>query len=173
MGIGNPTLREYLSVLERYGSYMGRKIDEGKLFKVYRRVQVNPNGSYNLYIDNSTSDSDVIISILIIEADGKASINVYKDVNINSYGSEVTPEPFVIGDELTIATKFYENVDYSGGVLIDGGQIQSTRGRRGIGGDQEFNVFFKIRAGKSLLIEVENLDSVSIRVDVKLIAHEG
>ena len=168
-----PTVREYLRVIERYGSYMGKKIDLGKLFKVYiGKYELGAGDTLNIYFDNSNNENDILISVLSVEADGRARVKMIKGVTISDYGTELDPIPYVIGDGYSTNVRVYQNVNYNGGVVIDGGQIQSQLGRKGFGGDQEFNIVFKVRSGYGLLIEVENEDSVDINVDVRVIFHE-
>lgn len=70
-----PTLREFLAVLERYGSYLAKKIDEGKMFKVYEEITIPAGGSYSFLVDNSSNQTDVVIGRTVY-ADSDRSLGI-------------------------------------------------------------------------------------------------
>lgn len=77
-----PTLREFLAVLERYGSYLAKKIDEGKMFKVYEEITIPAGGSYSFLVDNSSNQTDVVIGRMVY-ADSDRPLGIQFIVGMN------------------------------------------------------------------------------------------
>lgn len=77
-----PTLREFLAVLERYGSYLAKKIDEGKMFKVYEEITIPAGGSYSFLVDNSSNQTDVVIGRTVY-ADSDRPLGIQFIVGMN------------------------------------------------------------------------------------------
>jgi len=166
-------MREYLRVLERYGSYLAKKIDEGKMFKVYDSDTLPSEETYDVLIDNSGNSKDIMVSLIRVDSSKSIDIDILKDVTVTNNGSALTVQPFVVGDSCTTETKVYKNPTYSGGTVIDGGLVSGNTGVRAIGGEEELFLVNKIRAGQKVVVKLTNLDSNNdALIKVKIVFYE-
>jgi len=168
-----PTQREYLRVLEKYGSYLAKKIDEGKMFKVFEKETIVGGGVYEMLIDNSLNTKDVMIAEIIIDSNKSLDVDILEGITVTNNGTELNVKSFNVGDNVSTNVKVYKAPTYSNGTIVDGGYIAGNTGVRAIGGEEELFLVTKIRAGEKIIIKITNLDATNdALVKIKVVFHE-
>lgn len=160
--LGFPGIREFLMWISRYGSPLGKKISESKMFKVYEIVSISSGASYELLVDNTQNPTgDVLNHVIDVRSDKSIDIAVLDNVTVSNNGTPITLKPYNSGDTVETGVKVYSLPTYTGGVEIDGGYIGGGFGHNALGGSDELYVVTVVRKNRQVVIRFTNLDIIN------------
>lgn len=155
------TIKTSIKRLYRY--FLDSALHEGREYSVINdQEDVADNAYTKLFLNSHDTDLSIIVSEIRYQAEGRAKIEVYKNVSVDTQGTEAQPVAKKSGQVVQPAFDFYKGGDYSN--LTDEKRVGLRRIQRSDqsadarAGSQDENVVTVGEEGDNILIRMQNTD---------------
>ena len=144
-------------------------LEEGSVFQVSKRwLDVSSDNTVSMLIEN-LDDNDVNAYILAIEivSTGEFAIDIYHDVTVASYGTELYPQNLNLANGTQSTIKVYTDGSYSGGTRFIETVSPGGSGQKAFGSLAEVGEMLILSPGHNMLIVGTNMSSAAEHMSIR------